>query len=125
MFAFSILMFILNGSVHQQRRIRAGEIDGANTHITRKNCSDELLLLCLQLQDVEFGSLTAVASLNSAHLTDQAVLKYFRLKAKIFHKEPKIQDQGQKINFSLVALFRLLLSLSISFLSISIDAKVN
>lgn len=118
-------MFILNGSVHQQRRIRAGEIDGANTHITRKNCSDELLLLCLQLQDVEFGSLTAVASLNSAHLTDQAVLKYFRLKAKIFHKEPKIQDQGQKINFSLVALFRLLLSLSISFLSISIDAKVN
>lgn len=114
-------MFILNGSVHQQRGIWAGEIDGANTHITRKNCSDELLL-CLQLQDVEFWSLAAVASLNSAHLTDQAVLKYLRLKAKIFHKEPKIQDQGQKINFSLVALF-LSFFLSLSFYLLALMQK--
>lgn len=73
-----------------------GKKDDSNTHAQLKHCSDELLL-CLQLEDVVFCHLASIASSNSAHLADQAVLKYLGLKAKTYHTELKIADQGQNI----------------------------
>lgn len=101
-------MFTLNGSAQQQWGIFGGEKDESNTPAQLKHCSDELLL-CLQLEDVEFCHLASLASSNSAHLADQAGLKYLGLKAKTFHTELKIPDQGHKIYSTLV---RLSLSLS-------------
>lgn len=78
-------MFMLNGSAQQQWQIFGIEKDKDNKQ-TRK------LLLCLQLEDVEFCHLAFIAETNSAHIADQAVLKYLRLKAKTFHTEQKIVD---------------------------------